>query len=200
MSIWRLVFREIRHRRLNFLLALLSVTVAVAGVVGAEVLLSRDRAATAEILNLKQQEVADRVAARQKDVEKAGTELQDAMRKTMRELGFNVLILPSDQDLSELHLNGTLSRTMPEEYVSKLANSGIVTVKHLLPSVTRRIRWSEQDMDVILYGTRGEVPIMHGSEKKPLLDAVAPGNMVVGYQIHQKLGLKTARSGQGSLL
>lgn len=191
MSIWQLVICEIKHRRLNFALALLSVAVAVAGVVGAEVLLSSDRAATAEVLNRKQQEVADAVAAREAEVQKAGAELQDAMRKTMRELGFNILILPQDQELSELHLNGTLSKTMPEEYVEKLANTSIVSVNHLLPSVTKRVRWTEMDdLEIILYGTRGEVPIMHASQKKPLLDAVAPGKMVVGYEIHRKLGLK----------
>jgi ABC-type lipoprotein release transport system permease subunit len=42
----------------------------------------------------------------------------------------------------------------------------------------------------VLVGTRGEVPILHRGMKKPLLDAVAPGQMVVGYEIHQKLGLK----------
>ncbi len=190
MTIWRLVFREIRHRRLNFALALLSVAVAVAGVVAAEALMSGDRAATAAILSRKQQEVELSVEARQTEVEKAGAALQDAMRKSMRELGFNILILPEDQDLSELHLNGTLSKTMPEQYVQKLASTSIVTVNHLLPSVTSRIHWTEKDMDVILYGTRGEVPIMHVSQKKPLLEAVAPGKMVVGYEVHRKLGLK----------
>lgn len=191
MSIWRLVLREIRHRRLNFLLALASVAVAVAGVVAAEVLLASDRQATAEILRQRQREVEQSVQTRQQEVERAGADLQDAMRRTMRELGFNVLIVPQDQDLSELHLNGTLSKTMPEEYVKKLAATSIVTVNHLLPSVTRRIRWPERELDIILYGTRGEVPIMHASEKKPLLEAVPPGTMVVGYQIHQKLGLKS---------
>jgi ABC-type lipoprotein release transport system permease subunit len=104
-------------------------------------------------------------------------------------LGFNVLILPEGQDLSELHLEGGLSATMPESHVNRLAESNIVTVNHLLPSVTRRIHWDEQDMDIILVGTRGEVPIMHRDMKKPLLDAVAPGKMVVGYEIHTKLGL-----------
>ena len=78
---------------------------------------------------------------------------------------------------------------MPESYVDKLANSDIVTVNHLLPSVTRRIAWPEQDRDVILVGTRGEVPIMHRGLKKPMLEAVAPGKIVVGYDIHKDLGL-----------
>ena len=42
MSIWRLVFREITHRKLNFLLGVISVSVAVACFVGALILLEID--------------------------------------------------------------------------------------------------------------------------------------------------------------
>lgn len=190
MKIWHLVIREISHRRLNFLLALVSVAVAVGCVVGAETLLQVDRLETERILSERRQEVERAVAARQAEVEQAGAELQDAMRKSMKELGFNVLILPAEQDLAELHLDGTLSQTMPEQYAEKLANSNIVTVNHLLPSVTKRIRWEERGIDIVLYGTRGEVPLMHRSQKQPILQAVTPGQMVVGYEIHQRLGLK----------
>ena len=127
-------------------------------------------------------------------VEQTGADLEDAIRKHMLGLGFNVLILPEEQDLSELHLSGGLSATMPESYVDKLANSKIVTVNHLLPSVTRRIDWPEQDREIILVGTRGEVPILHRGMKKPMLEAVAPGKIVLGYDVHTKLGLSEGDS------
>ena len=190
MSIWRLITREIRHRKLNFLLGLLSVTAAVACLIGAQSLLRADRLMTDRLLAAKEADVEQQVDAKRQEVEKAGADLEDAMRKQMLGLGFNVLILPEDQQLSELHLDGTLSATMPESYVDKLAASSIVTVNHLLPSVTRRIKWPEQQRDIILVGTRGEVPIMHAGLKKPLLDAVAPGKMVVGYRVHRDQGLK----------
>ena len=118
MNVLRLTLSEIRHRKLNFLLMLFSVTVAIACLVGALTLLRADEIRTQQLLEKKQQEV-----------EQAGAELNDAMRKITKGLGFNVLILPEDQDLSELHLEGTLSSTMPEEYVERLANSSIVTIK-----------------------------------------------------------------------
>lgn len=185
-----MVVREIKHRKLNFLLGVLSVAVAVACLVGAQTLLTADELITDRILSVKQAEVEAAIAEREQAVEKAGQEFQDAIRKQMLGLGFNVLILPQDQSLSEIHLNGTMSATMPEEYVERLAKSNIVTVNHLLPSVTKRVRWEEVDQDVILVGTRGEVPIQHQALKKPLLDEVAPGKIVVGYELHQKLGLK----------
>jgi hypothetical protein len=189
MSVWHLVFREIRHRKLNFTLALVSVAAAVACLVGAQAVLRADRIVTDQILSSKQQELERAVAEKREAVARAGAELEDAMRRHMLGLGFNVLILPEQQDLAELHLSGTLSASMPEEYVHRLAKSKIITVNHLLPAVTRRIRWPERDIEIILYGTRGEVPIMHAGLKKPLLEAVAPGNMVLGYEVHRKLGL-----------
>ncbi len=190
MSIWQLVRREIRHRCGNFLLGVLAVAVAVGLLVAAELQLRRDRITTDAILSEKQAELEQAIAVHEAEVQKAGKELQDAIRKQMVKLGFNVLILPEQQELSELHLQGTLSETMPESYVSKLAESSIVTVNHLLPTVTKRLHWPEKDLDVILVGTRGEVPILHRKLKKPILDAVAPGEMVVGYSVHKKLGLQ----------
>ena len=191
MSVWRLVLREMKHRKGNFVLSLLSVTVAIACLVGAQTLLRSDEIQTETILATRQTEVESAIANREEAVAAAGAELEDFVRKQMLELGFNVLIVPENQDLSELHLNGTLTETIPESYVDKLANSNIVTINHLLPSVTKRVTWPEKDIEVIVHGTRGEVPIMHRALKKPLLDAVPPGTMVVGYQVHSKLGLKT---------
>ncbi|MGZ0168071.1 MAG: ABC transporter permease [Planctomycetales bacterium] len=190
MSVWRLVLREMKHRKANFVLSLLSVTVAIACLVGAQTLLRSDEIQTETILVEKKAEIESAITSREADVAAAGKALEDSVRKQMLGLGFNVLIVPENQDLSELHLNGTLTETIPESYVDKLANSKIVTINHLLPSVTKRVAWSEYDRDVIIQGTRGEVPIMHRATKKPLLDAVPPGTMVVGYDVHSKLGLK----------
>ena len=179
MSVFRLILREISHRRLNFLLALASVAIAVGSLVGATTLLEADAIRTNEIMEEKQE-----------TIEKAGAELADAMRKIMKGLGFNILILPEGQELAEVHLEGTASKTMPEEYVHRLANSNIVTVNHLLPMVTRKIEWPEMNnRKVILVGTRGEVPIAHRDPKKPLLEHVPAGTMFVGYHVHKQLGL-----------
>ena len=180
MNIWHFVLREIRHRKLNALLTAVSVAVATACLSGALVLLKADAESSEKAL-----------AAKQQAVESAGAELQDAMRKIMKGLGFNVVILPKDQDLQEMHLTGMINKTMPEDYVDRLANSNIVTVNHLLPTVTKKLNWPEQNgLPIVLYGTRGEVPIAHRDPKKPLLDAVPRGSMIVGYQIGQKLGLE----------
>ena len=119
--------------------------------------------------------------------------LEDAIRKSMKGLGFNIFIYPEGQDMAEVYSQGFASKTMPEEYVTTLANSEIVTVNHLLPRLTRKIKWPEQDRTVVLIGVRGEVPLAHKDPKKPLIEPV-PAGKIVGYELHKSLGLKTGDS------
>lgn len=178
MNLWHFIIRELRHRKLNALLAAAVVAVATACLAGALVLLKADAQAAEAALSEKHEAVA-----------LAGAELEDSMRKITKGLGFNVVILPKDQDLQEMHLTGSITKTMPEEYVDRLAGSDIVTVNHLLPTVTKKLTWPEKDLPIVLYGTRGEVPLAHRDLKKPLLDAVPEGSMILGFQIAQKLGI-----------
>jgi len=185
-----LVLREIRFRKWSFVVATLAVAAAAAMIFGSEALLRLDQWTTARTLEQKQAETEKSILDHEAKVAEAGAQLQDNVRKQMLTLGFNILILPKDVDVSELHLNGNITDTMPYSYAEKLSNSNIVTVNHLLPTVTKRVRWTEQEIDVIVNGTRGEIPIMHRALKQPMLDAVAPGQMVVGATIQEKLGLK----------
>ncbi|MCA9003962.1 MAG: ABC transporter permease [Planctomycetaceae bacterium] len=180
MSLFHLVIQEMQHRKMNFLLGLLSVVVAVACLVAALTLLQADEIQTELILEKKSVEV-----------KQAGAQLEDAMRKITKGLGFNILILPADEDLSEFHLTGIVEKTMPEDNVTKLAESTIVTVNHLLPMVAKKVTWPEKECEIILTGTRGEVPQLERALKKPLQQLVPEGKMVLGYQIQKKLGLKT---------
>ncbi len=192
MSLWRLVIREIAHRKLNFVLSLLSVTVAVGCFVGALRLLQGYERRTTEILMAQQEEIEVAIRAQKVKVSQAGAQLNDAMRKITKGLGFNIFILPDTQDLESFHLRGELTETIPESYVKRLSESKLVTINHLLPIVTKRMQWQgpRQEQTLILIGTRGEVPILHRNPKHPLQDPVEPGNIVIGYHIHTKQGLK----------
>ena len=184
MSVWHLVLREISHRKLNFLLSVLSITIAVGTLVGAMTLLRADEIHTQSILADKKKEVEEAVSIRAAAVADAGKKLEDDYRKITKGLGFNILILPQDQDLNEMYVDGTLSKSMPEDHVKTLAESRIVTINHLLPIITKKIRWEEYDRSIILTGTRGEVPLAHRDPKKPLQDLIPPGKMHVGFALH----------------
>lgn len=180
MTLFRLVSREIRHRKGNFLLSVLGVASAVLGVVAIAALLRTHQSHAKGILEEMREEMKGDMAR-----------LEDEIRKSMKGLGFNIFIFPAGQDMSEVYAEGFASKTMPEGYVDKLAESRIVTVNHLLPSLTKKLAWEELGgRTVIVIGIRGEVPIAHRDPKKPLLEPVEKGSLVLGYELHRGAELK----------
>jgi len=169
MGFAKLLFREISHTRTNFAVACAAVCAAAAGVIGAFAVLDIHDTETKALLREKEKEAKARVAA-----------FNDDIRKITKKLGFNVLILPKNQNLEDFYSDSFASRFMPESYVEKLASSRIVSVRHLLPTLERKVRWPERGRTIILTGIRGEVPLMFKSPKTPIVKAVEPGTVVVG--------------------
>ena len=179
MNIWRLVSREIVHQKLNFALGVSSVVVAASVLVASLTLLDSHDRRTEAILTQKEQDTAEEMAL-----------LQDDYRKIMKKLGFNLLILPGSQDLANYHATGYVETYMPEDYVSRLSEASLMTIRHLLPSIEQRIAWPEhKGLTVILAGTRGEVPLVHLKPKEPMQQAVEDGEIVLGYSVAANLGL-----------
>jgi putative ABC transport system permease protein len=174
MTIWSLLIREILHRKLNFALAVLSVMVASGSLIGSIALLRIHDARTDQILEQKEAELQQSTAR-----------LNDETRKAMLKLGFNVVILPKDQNLSDWYAEDYATKYMPEEYVHKLADSRIVTVRHFLPSLQQKIDWPERKRKIILVGARGEVPNLHKSPVKPMVEPVPPGTISLGHELHR---------------
>ncbi len=164
---------------MNFALGVLSVMVASASFIGSITLLRIHDLRTGRILEAKQDELANRMAV-----------LKDETRKAMLKLGFNVVILPKDQNLADWYAEDYASKYMPEDYVHKLANSRIVTVRHFLPSLQQKIEWPERKRKIILVGTRGEVPNLHKNPVKPMVQPVPPGTISLGHELHRSLDLK----------
>ena len=179
MTIWNLLIREILHRKVSFALAVLSVMVASGSLIGSVTLLRIHDIHTGKLLEQKQAGLEQRMA-----------QLKDDTRKAMLKLGFNIVILPKDQNLSDWYADDYASKYMPEDYVHKLADSGIVTVRHFLPSLQQKIEWAEYKRTIILVGTRGEVPNLHKNPLKPLVQPVPPGTISLGYELHRSLEMK----------
>jgi cell division protein FtsX len=166
------------------------VATAVAATVAALVLMRADALRTAELLAEREQAVADATAAREAEVERAGRELEAAMRDITKNLGFNILILSAEQDLDELHVEQAPSKTFPESYVDRLAKAPLLTINHLLPMVTARIDGESLGPRILLVGTRGEVPQSHVVPKQPLRQPVPAGSIVLGHRLHAPRGLR----------
>lgn len=174
-----MLIREALYRKLNSGLEVLAVTIAIGSLLGSLTVLKINDLHTEEILSKRLAQTQARVA-----------ELNEAMRQASLKLGFNLLILPRDQNLRDLHAEDYATRYMPEEYVTKLADSGIVTVRHFLPGLRQKLEWPEVKRTIILVGTRGEVPNLHKNPVKPLVQPVPEGTIVLGYELHQSLGIE----------
>lgn len=185
MTLLSLITREISHRKGSFVLGSVSICVAIVcwggAVLGVRAYDAETEALSASIEESTRQEMA---------------ELEDEIRKSMKGLGFNIFIYPEGQDMSEVYSKGYASKTMPESYVHTLAETKIVTINHLLPQLTRKIKWPERERTILLIGVRGEVPIAHRDPKKPLIDPVQPGEIVLGYELQKSLNLSPGESVQ----
>ena len=92
----------------------------------------------------------------------------------------DLLILPEASSVDE----------MPEEYVERLSESDIESLRYLRPSVERAIPWPEQkNREVILTGTRAEVPKAHRVSDQSSLTMVARGEAFLGYGLAKELGI-----------
>jgi len=133
VSPWLLILREIRVRWISFGLAVASVLAAVAVLTAQLTLLLAHDLHTERMLEEKRAETEAEMRV-----------LEDDYRKIMKKLGFNILLLPEDQRLTDLHANGCPTSDMPESYVYRLANSRIMTIRHLVPIVEQEIQWPEE--------------------------------------------------------
>ena len=176
----RLLLQEIRHRWFTFALSALALAVAAGALVASRTVLASHDARTDQLL-----------AQTTKEQKKGLAVMAEEMRKDMLKLSFNCVILPADQDLAEWHRQDYGSKTMPEKHVRTLADSGIVTVRHFLPSLQRRTLWPEQGRQILLVGSRGEVPNLHKGPKTPMVQPVPENSIVLGHELHTSLGLKT---------
>jgi putative ABC transport system permease protein len=179
MNLWRMLVREMWHRKVNTVLVLLAVAAACGCLVGTVLLLDRYDAQTEQTLAALRQEVQQRTE-----------QLQEDYRKIALEVGFNVFIVPREAP-PESHVDAPLDeRLMPEEYVDRLAAADILTIDHLLPSLTHRLWWPELQTHLFLTGIRGEVALAGKKRKRPLIQPVEPGQMVLGHALAVRTGLQ----------
>jgi len=175
------IIKEISLRKTNALLILAAVFIATA------VLSALTAVSTAYDKSIDKEFVR-----RKADLEKEMKNMWNEYRKMTKDLGFNVLILPKDQNLADFYADDFSSKYMPESYAQKLAASTSITIQHILPALIQKTYWPEEKRSVLIYGVRGELTRMHfpeANKKSPILQPVNAGEVVCGYEISKGLGL-----------
>jgi len=159
MSVIRIVLRDIQHRKLSFISALVPVIAGVAVLVAVVTMCDASQRATARLT---------------------------------RDLGFNILIVPKNTDMADFWREGLTRGEMSEEYLHRLANSGLMTVRHLVARLQKKIQW--RGRSILLTGFLPEVPVAHRSTRSPMSPGIAPGRAYVGFELARSMSIKVGDS------
>ncbi len=110
-------------------------------------------------------------------------------RRVMRDLGFNLRIIPRTTDMDHFWTHGFSDQTMPEETVRKMAvqNGVFLSFNHLTPTLEGRIQAG--DRPALLTGV-GETLIGPGEAKQPMGFRLKPGHVFLGSAIATRLNAK----------
>lgn len=183
MAIFHLAIMEIAHRKVSFLFAVLSIAVAVGSLTGTLTLLQGYDVQTQAILETKQA-----------DLEKRVTRINDDIRKAMQKLGFNIIILPKDQNLGDWYAQDYASKYMPLGYVDQLARSNIETLEHLVPCLRQRITWPETKWTILVVGTGDKIVDPQIQSGELPFEPIPKGRIILGHEIHRALGFKVGQT------
>jgi len=187
MNIWKIIKKELGHKKFGFITGILSLVIATAGFVIVIILLRADELETQQILIKKEKELKEEMV-----------QLEDDYRIIMRKMGYNVLILNKNQSISELEKKGYATTYLNYNDAWVLAESGIKTLNHLLPVLQEKIYWEEKNIEIYLTGIRGQVPVYskpaHLTDdfeyRSPIMERVPEGKADLGEDIATSLNLR----------
>jgi len=104
--------------------------------------------------------------------------------RLMRDLGFNLRIIPAATDEAIFWKQGYASETMPFEYVNKFMNQKGISYRHLLATLQRTLPVG--GIDVLLTGLAPEVSPV-ANEKKPMVFEIEKGTLYLGHHAARHL-------------
>jgi ABC-type lipoprotein release transport system permease subunit len=153
MTTFQQIAREIRHRKINFILGLTAILLATALFV---VFFS------------------------------AGEASQRETTRLMRDMGFNLRVIPRETDMETFWVTGFSQHSMPEHYVDDLANHPGISYNHLTATLQKTFIWA--DHEIILTGMAPEI-IPPGKTSSRMTFSIKPGTVYVGFEPARSLGL-----------
>jgi ABC-type lipoprotein release transport system permease subunit len=155
MNVFRMIFKEILHRKFNFLLSVLGILSAVAF--------------TAAFFT-------------------TGEASKNETTRLMRDIGYNLRIIPKEASMEDFWSRGYSEETMPEEYIRRFADKKGISYAHLLATLQKRIDW--QGRTALLTGIATEVD-PGGKGKSPMIFEIKPGEVFLGSEVGEERGIKT---------
>ncbi len=192
MNIFRILLAEIAFRKLNFVLSLSAMMVAVALFVAGPMLVEGYQGQTQQLVSQWQARIdeseAGVVEIRQgmrrveEETKTRLDELNETTRKVTLGLGFNLLIVHRDTNMADFWASDYAAVDMPQEYVDRLAgNQDLTMVTHIVATLQGKIDW--QQRKVLLVGYAPEATQSHMRKKAPLGYIIEPGTVFLGSEL-----------------
>jgi len=108
--------------------------------------------------------------------------------RLMRDMGFNLRIIPKETDMNKFWATGHSEHTMPEEYVYRFASQKDLSYNHLLATLQKKMLW--RGREIILTGISPEEVTPPGQKKSPMIFTIQPGTVYVGNELASSLGIE----------
>jgi putative ABC transport system permease protein len=116
--------------------------------------------------------------------------------RLMRDMGFNLRIIPRETDMNRFLDMGFSEHTIPEEYVNRFANRQNISYNHLIAILQEKITWN--GVQAILTGIAPKEVVPPGKAKRPMTFTVEPktaytvkqGTIYVGFELANSLGIE----------
>ncbi len=109
-------------------------------------------------------------------------------KRVMRNMGFNLLIVPQGTDMEEYWATDFVSADMPEEYVRRLATTRDLDADHYVATLQKKVRW--RGRHALLTGLLPELGAIGKRKKSPMGFKIPRGKCYVGYELARSLGIK----------
>ncbi len=107
--------------------------------------------------------------------------------RIMRDIGFNLRIIPEKTDMEKFWQRGYSEYTMPESHVYELASHGGISYAHMTAILEKKVIW--QDREIFLTGIAPELS-PPGKKKTPMIFSIERGSVYIGFEIAQSLGFR----------
>ena len=127
--------------------------------------------------------------------EMTGEASQRETDRIVRDMGFNLRIIPRGTDMVRFWSAGYSDQTMPEDYVQRFLRHKGFAFTHLVATLQQKVAW--RGMEVILTGIMPEVRPPDFESQKPMsltaeekTFSIKPGTIFVGHEIAHKLGIR----------
>ena len=116
--------------------------------------------------------------------------------RLMRDMGFNLRIIPKETDMCMFWTKGFSEHTMPEQYINQFADREDISYNHLIATLHERITWN--GMQAILTGLAPKEVVPPGKQKRPMTFVAEPktaytiqqGTVYLGFELANRLGIK----------